>query len=56
MTERAELPDDLKNEDSIYDAPAARLHLIYEALKAAGFTKTQAEGFVAELVADEFRA
>lgn len=51
----SDLPDDLKNQDSIYDAPAARLHEVYLALRRQGFTKTQAESFVAELVPEEFR-
>lgn len=54
-SKRADLPDELKNQDSVYDAPAARLHEIFLALKRQGFTKAQAEGFIAELVPDEFR-
>lgn len=52
---KAELPEELRQEDSIYDAPAARLHEIFLALRRQGFSKGQAEGFVAELVPDEFR-
>lgn len=52
MTEK--LPEGLDT-DSIYDAPAARLHEIFLALRRQGFTKAQAEAFVAELVPDEFR-
>lgn len=49
-------PDvDKELDQSVYDAPAARLHEIFLALKRQGFTKAQAEAFVAELVPDEFR-
>jgi hypothetical protein len=56
MSDKEDIPAELQNEDSVYDAPAARLHEIFLALKRQGFTKAQAEGFVAELVPDEFRA
>lgn len=50
-----QLPKELRQADSVYDAPAARLHEIFLALRRQGFTKAQAEGFIAELVPDEFR-
>lgn len=50
-----QLPEDLQKEDSVYDAPAARLHEIFLALRRQGFTKAQAECLVAELMTEEFR-
>lgn len=50
-------PDvDKELEQSVYDAPAARLHEIFLALRRQGFTKAQAESMVHELVPDEFRS
>lgn len=49
-------PDvDKELESSVYDAPAARLHEIFLALRRQGFTKAQSESMVCELVEEEFR-
>ena len=45
------LPQD---ELTALDAAAMRLHEVYLSLQRAGFTKKQAEGFVAELVSEEY--
>lgn len=45
---------DKELDSSVYDAPATRLKLIFDALRKAGFSKAQAESLVAELVPDEF--
>ena len=39
---------------TVYDPPAARLRLIWEALRRQGFTKAQADALTNECVAYEF--
>lgn len=46
-----ELPAD---ELTALDAAAMRLHEVYQSLQRAGFSKKQAESYVAELVVEEF--
>lgn len=48
--------DELVDADPVpvIKAKAIRLHVIYTALKEAGFSKSQSESFVAELVPEEF--
>ena len=46
-------PEDLVD-SSVLDAPAARLRLIWEALRKQGFTKAQADSLTAECVVEEF--
>lgn len=51
MSENNELP---KDELTALDASAMRLHEVYQSLIRAGFSRRQAENYVAELVSDEF--